>query len=107
MSDTEDKRNGRKDDQHVLVLGVVVLAVWALLSALTLLGLYHMLVGGIKITDAGIVATVFTVLGTMVGYISNSAQQVLSYYFGSSRGSQQKTTAMAEAISNNSRADST
>lgn len=104
MSSAEDKRNGRTDDQHVLILGVVVLIVWASLSALTLLGLYHMLIGGIRITDAGIVATVFTVLGTMVGYISNSAQQVLSYYFGSSRGSHQKTTAMADAI-NNARPD--
>lgn len=100
MNNAEDKRNGRTDDRHVLILGVVVLLVWAALTTLTLVGLYDMLTGGIKITDVGIVATVFTVLGTTVGYISNSAQQVLSYYFGSSRGSQQKTTAMAEAITN-------
>jgi hypothetical protein len=44
------------------------------------------------------VAAVFGFLGTVVGYVAANAQQVVSYFFGSSRGSQDKSAAMAEAI---------
>lgn len=35
--------------------------------------------------------------GTLIGYLSAKAEQVLSYYFGSSRGSAQKTDLLAKA----------
>lgn len=35
--------------------------------------------------------------GTLVGYLSAKAEQVLAYYFGSSRGSQAKTELLAKA----------
>jgi len=100
LNDVSDARKNTSMDKDVLGLGIAVLIVWGVLTAGTLLGLYKVLIGGIEIEDIGIAATVFTVLGSIIGYVSNSAQQVLGYYFGSSRGSNQKTAAMAEAISN-------
>lgn len=99
LADVADARKTAGMDKDVLGLGIAVLVIWAILTAGTLWGLYSVLLGGIEIKDVGIVATVFTVLGSTVGYVSNSAQQVLSYYFGSSRGSLIKTREMAQAIS--------
>jgi hypothetical protein len=36
-------------------------------------------------------------VGTLVGYVSAKADQVISYYFGSSAGSKDKTNALAQA----------
>jgi hypothetical protein len=37
-------------------------------------------------------------IGTLIGYISAKADQVVSYYFGSSAGSAKKTDAMSDAL---------
>lgn len=36
--------------------------------------------------------------GTLIGYLSAKAEQVLAYYFGSTKGSADKTAAMAKAM---------
>ncbi len=38
--------------------------------------------------------------GTLVGYVSAKADQVIAYFFGSSSGSREKTRAMADALHN-------
>ncbi|ERL46406.1 EVE domain protein [Candidatus Micropelagos thuwalensis] len=38
--------------------------------------------------------------GTLVGYVSAKADQVIAYFFGSSSGSREKTRAMADALLN-------
>lgn len=43
--------------------------------------------------------TTVALVGTLVGYVSAKADQVVSYYFGSSAGSARKTEAMSEAMS--------
>lgn len=98
LQDVQDARKTHGENNDILALGVIILIAWALLTGGTLFALYQMLIGGIQVKDVGIVATVFTVLGSTVGYVSNVAQQVVGFYFGSSRGSQQKTVAMADAI---------
>lgn len=99
LADTQDARKVHGGNGDVLALGVIILIAWAVLMGATLFGLYQMLTGGIKVQDVGVVATVFTVLGSTVGYVSNIAQQVVGFYFGSSRGSSQKNSLMANAIS--------
>jgi hypothetical protein len=39
------------------------------------------------------------IIGTLIGYVSAKADQVVSYYFGSSSGSKEKTAAMSDALS--------
>jgi len=39
------------------------------------------------------------IIGTLIGYVSAKADQVVSYYFGSSSGSKEKTQAMSDALS--------
>lgn len=48
--------------------------------------------------DVGLAATVFTLLGSLIGYVSNAAQQILGYRVGSSRGSADKTAALAASV---------
>lgn len=98
LSDVQDARKTHGGNADIMILGGIILLAWAVLTGGTLYALHQMLTGGIEIKDVGIVATVFTVLGSTVGYVSNVAQQVVGFYFGSSRGSAQKTEAMANAI---------
>lgn len=98
MVDVQHARSVHGTGRDVLALGCIILVAWAGITGATLFGLYQMLIGGIRVQDVGVVATVFTVLGTTVGYVSNVAQQVVGFYFGSSRGSVQKTGVMAAAI---------
>ena len=35
--------------------------------------------------------------GTLIGYLSAKAEQILAYYFGSSKGSEEKTRMLAQA----------
>jgi hypothetical protein len=98
LADTQDARKSNAGDQGVFWLGIGVLIIMLLDVVSTFWLVYSILTGGLQIKDVGIVAAVFGILGTLNGYVAANAQQVLSYYFGSSRGSQDKSAAMAEAI---------
>lgn len=98
LADVQQARDVHRTDGSVMVMASWVLIGWLLLTLGTLGGLFAVLMGGIRLGDVGIVATVFTVIGSTLGYVSNSAQQVLSYYFGSSRGSAQKTSALTTSV---------
>lgn len=99
LSDVADARHSRKDQEirGVMILAACVLGGWLALTLVTLIGLFMVLMGQWHI-DPTIASVVFTVLGSVIGYTSSNAQQVLSYYFGSSRGSDSKTREMGEAI---------
>lgn len=99
LNDVADARKTHGTDQDLIYLAIAILTGWLIITAGTLIGLFLILTGGVEIKDVAIVATVFTVLGSTVGYVSNSAQQVLSYFYGSSRGSLVKTRELAQAIS--------
>jgi len=98
LSDVDSARRAHGTNKDVVHMAYAILAVWALLTGGTLWGLYQMATGGIQLSDAGLAATVFTLLGSLTGYVSNAAQQILGYFFGSSRGSAEKTTALTEAV---------
>lgn len=52
----------------------------------------YVLAGKVEVTgEAGVL------IGTLIGYVSAKADQVVSYYFGSSAGSKDKTVALAAA----------
>ena len=98
LADVADARKTHGDNSDVLIMGCIILIAWALLMGGTMYALHEMLVGGIQIKDVGVVATVFTLLGAIVGYVSNAGQQVVGFFFGSSRGSARKTDSMVDAI---------
>lgn len=63
--------------------------------AYTVVGAFIAMVGS---TLLGYAKVDSVLAGTLVGYLSAKAEQVLAYYFGSSVGSQQKTDALAASI---------
>jgi hypothetical protein len=99
LADTQDARKAHAGDSGVFWLGIAVLGTYALILGASLFGAYWLLVeGNLAAMDVGTVAAVFTLIGTIVGYIASDAKQVVAYYFGSSRGSNEKTRDMADAI---------
>lgn len=99
IADTAHARDTHKGDRGVFWLGISVLATFAAVMTAVMYGSYQLLVGGLQVKDMGVVAVVFGFLGTVVGYVAANAQQVVAYFFGSSRGSKEKTDAMAAAVS--------
>ncbi len=97
-ADTADARAKHAGDKNVFRLGLAIIATFAIVLVGSMFGAYAMLTGGISIKDVGIVAAVFGFIGTVVGYAAANAQQVVSFFFGSSAGSKQKTDAMADAF---------
>lgn len=97
LADVANARGTHGTSRDLVLMGSVILLAWALLSAGTLWGLFKV-VGQESKLDPATIAVVFTVVGTILGYVSGTAQQVVSYFFGSSRGSAQKTDAMSTAI---------
>lgn len=62
--------------------------------AYSVVGAFLAMVGG---TLLGYAKVDSVLAGTLVGYLSAKCEQILAYYFGSSRGSQQKTELLARA----------
>lgn len=99
LADRQDARHTHAGDRGVFWLGMTILGVYATVLASALAGAYWLLVlGDLKNMDAGTVAAVFAMIGTIVGYIASDAKQVVSYYFGSSKGSTDKGRDMADAV---------
>lgn len=98
VADTASARGAFAADRGVFWLGVVILLTFGAMVGLAMLGSYRLLSGGIKVADAGVVAAVFGFLGALVGYVAANAQQVVSYFFGSSRGSAEKNASLTESI---------
>ena len=76
-----EREIGVKDSTNK-ILAFVIVGAFVCLAASTLLGYA-------KVESA--------LAGTLVGYLSAKCEQVLAYYFGSSRGSAQKTELLARA----------
>ena len=100
LLDVQDARRAHAGDLAVYRLGVSILLTFALSMCLVLWGCFEMLTGGMPIKEPAAVAAVFGLLGSVVGYVAANAQQVVGFFFGSSRGSENKTNAMASAMRN-------
>lgn len=95
INDTQDARRYR--DSNVFRLGVVILMSFLTVMSGTLWFLYNVATAKI-IVDAVLLAAIFTLLGTIIGYFASNAQQVVSYFFGTSQGSQHKGDDIADAV---------
>ena len=98
LSDVQDARKANAGDIGVFRLGMAVLGVFAAVMTAVLWGSFALLTGGMTLKDAATVGLVSGLIGTVVGYAAANAQQVVAYFFGSSRGSMAKTDAMATAV---------
>lgn len=99
VSNVVDARHTFGQNNSVFWLGVVILGVFALIMVITLLGSYALLAGWVTTTNPNLVAAVFGLVGTIIGYAAANAQQVVGYFYGSSAGSKEKSTALAQAVS--------
>jgi hypothetical protein len=98
VGDTQSARDKFSANQSIFKLGVIILVAFALTVALSMFGAYQLLSGGITIKDVGIVAAVFSFLGTIVGYMAANAQQVVGFFFGSSKGSSDTRETLSTAV---------
>jgi hypothetical protein len=100
VGDTSDARHVNGQDRGVFWLAIAIIVLSALMMCAVLYGCYQLITGGLTLSDAGTVAAIFTLIGAVIRDIDSRAQQVVSYFFGSSRGSSTKTDAMADAFRN-------
>ncbi|CAD6559307.1 hypothetical protein ACFQ3P_32990 [Paraburkholderia sabiae] len=92
----QDTANARND--KVFWLGVVILATFAVVVFASMYGAYALLAGHVVVENAALVGMVAGFVGTVIGYVSANAQQVVGFFYGSSKGSETKTDAMAAAF---------
>lgn len=98
LADVASARAAHGQNQGVFWMGVAILVIFATVMALVLAGAFGILQGSIAIKDVAVVAAVMGLIGTVVGYAAANAQQVVGYFFGSSKGSSDKTTQLADAV---------
>ena len=84
----EDRRSARETYARTRSALVPLLAVLVIGGFLAMV--YMVLMGITPVQGA--------LAGTLIGYVSAKAEQVIAFYFGSSAGSKEKTEAMAEAM---------
>lgn len=85
---------------NVFYLGCIILLTFAIIVASAMWASFQLMTGGIEAKDPGVVATVSGLVGTVIGYVAANAQQVVSFFFGSSSGSDKKTDALTAAVRN-------
>ena len=95
VDDVQDARKYR--DDKVFWLGICVLVSFALIMGVTLWGLYGLMTKQFVI-DPALIAAVFGLVGSIIGYFAANAQQVVGYFFGSSSGSKQNGDAVRDSI---------
>lgn len=95
VDDVQDARRYR--DDKVFHLGTVVLLSFVLVMGIALLGIFAVVTGEV-VADANVFAAVIGLVGAIIGYFAANAQQVVSYFFGSSAGSMRNGDRLADAI---------
>lgn len=97
LSDVQDARKANAGEKSTFWLGVSILVTFAVVMALVLIACFKIL-NRTLIVDPGTAAVVFTLIGTIVGYVASNAQTVVNFVFGSSRGSGKKSDDIASAV---------
>jgi hypothetical protein len=76
-----------------------VLATFTLIMGAVLWGCWTLLNGGITIHDVSVVAAISGLVGSIVGYVAANAQTVINFIYGGSMGSEKKTDALQQSVS--------
>lgn len=87
-----DSARKREVDSH----DSATLQILSAVIIVSFLGMVYMVLGGFVngLTDPVLVG----IIGTLIGYVSAKADQVVSYYFGSSNGSARKSADIANVL---------
>jgi hypothetical protein len=83
----EDRKSAR--DMQIATKSMLVPSL-AILIVSAFIGVVIATLGGFAVVDS-------VLAGTLIGYISAKAEQVVNFYFGSSAGSKEKTDLLAKA----------
>jgi len=97
IADTSDARHTFGKDENVFVLGCIILGAFAVLMGLVLTGLFYLMTGKVDV-NPGVMTACGTLIGTIVGYVAANAQQVVSFFYGSSKGSKDNGQAIGAAL---------
>lgn len=97
LSDVQDARKTHANDGGTFWMGVSILGIFAATMIMVLIAAFKILSRQILV-DPGTAAVVFTLIGTIVGYVAAQAQTVVNFVFGSSRGSAKKTDDLSSAV---------
>lgn len=97
VDDTKDARHSNAGDDKVFWLGIAVLLTFAILMGVVLYGSYQIMTGTMRV-DMASLSIVSALIGTVIGYVAANAQQVVSYFFGSSKGSNDKGSQIGVAL---------
>lgn len=97
IADTDNARKTFGQNENVFVLGVCIIIGFAVLMGLTLIGCFLLMTGYFTF-DPQIAVFCSGLIGTVVGYVAANAQQVVSYFFGSSKGSKDNGERIGAAL---------
>lgn len=97
IQDTSDARHTFGANENVFVLGCIILGAFGILMGLVLTGCFFLMTGRVTV-DPGTLAVCAGLIGTVVGYVAANAQQVVSFFYGSSKGSKDSGLAMGAAL---------
>lgn len=97
ITDTNDARKAFAGNDNVYVLGVCILITFATLMGAVLTGCFLMMTGYFSV-DPNIAAICSGMIGTVIGYVAANAQQVVSYFYGSSKGSKDNGERIGAAL---------
>lgn len=79
-------------------LAWITLGIFACTMAFVSYGCFILLTKGLRIDNVELAVAVSNMIGMIVGWVNAKADMVYGYYFGSSKGSTEKTEAMSSAV---------
>lgn len=97
IADTSDARHTFGGNENVFVMGCIILGAFAVLMGLVLTGCFWMMTNKVAV-DQSMVAVCASLVGTVVGYVAANAQQVVSFFYGSSKGSKDSGDRIGQAL---------
>lgn len=97
VSDTADARTTFGVQDNVFRLGCIILSVFGFIMAGVLFGLFLLMSGRVTV-DQGTLAVCAGIIGTIIGAFSSNAQQVVSFFYGSSKGSKDSGDRIGQAL---------
>lgn len=97
VADTANARGTFSSNENVFVMGCIILGVFGALMALVLTGCFLLMTGRVTV-DPGTLAVCAGLIGTVVGYVAANAQQVVSFFYGSSKGSKDSGDRIGQAL---------